>query len=219
MQRPAATQRNEGHALVSLNTIVNHPPLTPMSPRSTGHDPPVALCDLFKIGIGPSSSHTMGPMKAAGLFLQHLDGRWDQVHRLRATVYGSLAWTGKGHATDKALILGLAGERAESIDPDLVEQKLLAMLASRRLTLPDGRSIQFDPKTDIVFDTVQSFPRHPNAMTFEAFDAAGRGLLRELWFSLGGGFVEQADVERHDAGQAAARFHFENAQTLLDLGR
>jgi len=205
---------------MNSNSILNRQAAAVPVPRADAiGDPPVAIGDLFKIGIGPSSSHTMGPMKAAGLFVQHLDGRWDQVHRLLATVYGSLAWTGKGHATDKALILGVAGERAESIDPDLVEQKLLAMLASRRLILPDGRSIQFDPKTDIVFDTVQSFPRHPNAMTFEAFDAAGRSVLRELWFSLGGGFVEQADVERHDAGQPAARFHFENAQTLLDLGR
>src|ERR1700683_104240 len=206
MQRPAATQRNEGHALVSLNTIVNHPPLTPMSPRSTGHDPPVALCDLFKIGIGPSSSHTVGPMKAAGLFLQHLEQHWDQVHRLVATVYGSLASTGKGHATDRALMLGLAGERADTIDPDLVEPKLLAMLASRKLMLPDGRSIQFDPRSDIVFDTVQSFPRHPNSMTFEAFDPAGRSVLRELWFSIGGGFVEQDQASHPGTCRAAVPY-------------
>ena len=204
---------------MSLNTIVNHPPQTPMSPCSPGRDPPVALCDLFKIGIGPSSSHTVGPMKAAGLFLQHLEQHWDQVHRLVATVYGSLAWTGKGHATDKALMLGLAGERADTIDPDLVEPKLLAMLASRKLTLPDGRSIQFDPRSDIVFDTVQSFPRHPNAMTFEAFDPAGRSVLRELWFSIGGGFVEQDQASHPGPCRAAVPYPHDNAETLLALGR
>ncbi|HEX2790665.1 MAG TPA: L-serine ammonia-lyase [Steroidobacteraceae bacterium] len=204
---------------MSLNTVLNHPPPAPMTPPGTRRDPPVALGDLFKIGIGPSSSHTVGPMKAAGLFVQHLAGRWDEVQRLLATVYGSLAWTGKGHATDKALMLGLAGERVDTIDPELVEQKLLAMLASRKLTLPDGRSIQFDPKSDIVFDTVHSFQRHPNAMTFEAFDAAGRSVLRELWFSIGGGFVEQDAAGNSASCQATVPYPYDNAETLLALGR
>jgi L-serine dehydratase len=204
---------------VSLNTALNRPPQEPTAPAGTGRDPPVGLGDLFKIGIGPSSSHTVGPMKAAGLFLQHLEGRWDHVHRLMTTVYGSLAWTGKGHATDKALMLGLSGETADSIDPDQVEQKLLAMLASGRLTLPDGRTIHFDPRSDIVFDTVQSFHRHPNAMTFEAFDAAGRSVLRELWFSIGGGFVEQDLPGQPTSGRASVPYPYDNAETLLALGR
>jgi L-serine dehydratase len=181
--------------------------------------PPVALCDLFKIGIGPSSSHTVGPMKAAGLFLRQLADHSANVHRLVATVYGSLAWTGKGHATDKALILGLAGETADTIDPDAVEQKLLAILEARRLRLPDGKSIAFDPATDIVFDTVQSFPRHPNAMTFEGFDAVGRSLLRELWYSVGGGFVEQDQAGAAASAQPAVEFPYVDAETLLALGR
>jgi len=188
-------------------------------PAASHRDPPVALGELFKIGIGPSSSHTVGPMKAAGLFLQHLAGRLAEVQRLVATVYGSLAWTGKGHATDKALMLGLSGETADAIDPDQVEQKMSAIISSRSLTLPDGRSIRFDPATDIVFDTVQNFARHPNAMTFEAFDAAGRSVLRELWFSIGGGFVEQEDAGAAGSSQPPARFHFDNAQELLALGR
>jgi L-serine dehydratase len=204
---------------MSLNTLMNHLPEAPRLPRAINRDPPVALGDLFKIGIGPSSSHTMGPMKAAGLFLQHLVYRFDQVQRVVATVYGSLAWTGRGHATDKALMLGLAGETADTIDPDQMEQKLHAMLASRQLKLPDGRPIAFDPTSDIVFDTVQSFSRHPNAMTFEAFDAAGHSVLRELWFSIGGGFVELDNAQRQDAAQPPARYHFENTHTLLALGR
>ena len=134
---------------MNSNSIVNRPPAVQL-PRSHTigdppvaiGDPPVAIGDLFKIGIGPSSSHTMGPMKAAGLFLQHLDGRWDQVHRLRATVYGSLAWTGKGHATDKALILGLAGERAESIDPDQMDPAVARIRTSGRI-----RAIATTPAT------------------------------------------------------------------------
>ena len=204
---------------MNSNSAMTRSPSAQMTQSSASNDPPVALGDLFKIGIGPSSSHTVGPMKAAGLFLNHLEAHRSTIHRLVATVYGSLAWTGKGHATDTALMLGLAGERADTIDPDLVEQKLLAMLASRTLTLPDGRSIAFDPKTDIVFDTVRSFPRHPNAMTFEAFDAAGNSLLRELWYSIGGGFVEQDDAAHGGAAQQAVRFPYENGETLLKLGR
>jgi L-serine dehydratase len=93
------------------------------------------------------------------------------------------------------------------------------MLASRKLTLPDGRSIQFDPRSDIVFDTVQSFPRHPNAMTFEAFDPAGRSVLRELWFSIGGGFVEQDQASHPGTCRAAVPYPHDNAETLLALGR
>ena len=204
---------------MNSSSVMNSSLSVPMTPAGAQRDPPVALDDLVKIGIGPSSPHTVGPMKAAGLFLHHLEGRWDHVDRVIATVYGSLAWTGKGHATDKALMLGLAGETADAIDPDLVEHKLRAVHAGRKLTLPDGRAIRFDPKTDIVFDTVQSFQPHPNAMTFEAFDTAGRSVLHELWFSIGGGFVEQDDAGSLGTDQRAVRFPFENAQTLLALGR
>lgn len=204
---------------MNSNLVMNRSRSAQMTQASPSQDPLVALADLFKIGIGPSSSHTVGPMKAAGLFLSQLGAHQANTHRLVATVYGSLAWTGKGHATDKALMLGLAGERADAIDPDGVEQKLLAMRTSRQLTLPDGRSIQFDPTTDIVFDTVQSFQRHPNAMTFEAFDASGRRLHRELWFSIGGGFVEQDGAGGPAAGQSPVLFPYDNGQTLLALGR
>ena len=204
---------------MNSNLVLNQSRCAPGTQARADNDPPVALADLFKIGIGPSSSHTVGPMKPAGLFLQHLGARQAHTHRLLATVYGSLAWTGKGHATDKALILGLAGERADAIDPDGVEPKLLAMLASRQLTLPNGRSIQFDPKTDIVFDTVQTFQRHPNAMIFEAFDAAGHRLHRELWFSIGGGFVEQDDADSPAGHPSTVPFPYENGQTLLAFGR
>jgi L-serine dehydratase len=180
---------------------------------------PAGLCDLFKVGIGPSSSHTIGPMKAAGHFLHNLGQQVAQTHRLVATAYGSLAWTGTGHATDKALILGLAGERPEEIDPDGVEQKLCDILASRELTLPGARVIHFDPKNDIVFNTSRSFERHPNAMIFEALDADGKRLLHELWFSVGGGFVEQEGAPNHTAEGKSVLYPYENASTLLALGR
>ena len=96
----------------------------------------ISVFDLFKIGIGPSSSHTVGPMRAAFAFLQHLGPMLAEVARLTATAYGSLAWTGKGHATDKALILGLAGFRPDDIDPDLADAAMAGIVADRRLTLP-----------------------------------------------------------------------------------
>ena len=180
---------------------------------------PVGFCDLFKIGIGPSSSHTIGPMKAAGSFLENLGPHVARAHRLLATAYGSLAWTGKGHATDKALILGLAGERPEEIDPDRAEQRLRHVLGSRELLLPGGRAIHFDPTTDIVFDTVRSFERHPNAMSFEALDANGDRLTHELWFSIGGGFVEQEGAESRAVETVALPYPYESAATLLALSR
>lgn len=157
-------------------------------------------------------------MKAAGLFLEHLGGRQSLVDRLVVTVYGSLAWTGKGHATDMALMLGLAGERPEDIDPDSVEAKLAAIRSRRELKLPSGKVVTFDPSSAIVFDTVKSFARHPNAMGFEAMDASGQPLLRETWYSIGGGFVEQDGAAAGDDGQPDLPFPYEDGSTLLGLG-
>jgi L-serine dehydratase len=209
---------------VNVHSVVRQPtaPDSDLSQSSLSHSPdntPAGLCDLFKIGIGPSSSHTIGPMKAAGFFLRNLAQQVDRTHRVVATAYGSLAWTGKGHATDKALILGLAGERPEEIDPDAVEQKLRDILDSGELRLPGSRVIHFDPQSDVVFDTHGSFERHPNAMTFEAFDASGRRLLRELWFSVGGGFVEQDGAANPTGESRSVPYLYKNASTLLALGR
>jgi L-serine dehydratase len=184
--------------------------------RSAAH---IGLTDLFKIGIGPSSSHTVGPMRAAGLFLKNLGERGLAAERLVATVFGSLAWTGKGHSTDKALILGLIGELPEEIDPESIEGKLSAVAARRTLILPTGRAIVFDSSTDIVFDTLRTFSRHPNAMSFEAFDGAGHRLFREVWFSIGGGFIESEGAESLEATLLELPFLYDNAEILLALAR
>lgn len=149
--------------------------------------PPVSLLDLFKIGIGPSSSHTIGPMRAAAEFRAGLTGL--PAARLTATACGSLAWTGKGHATDRALILGLAGFSPENIDPDEAEAALQLIRATGRLILPNGAAIAFDPARDVIFDRETQFQRHSNAMRFSAYDAAGTQLAEKLCFSIGGGFV------------------------------
>ncbi|MDR3505705.1 MAG: serine dehydratase beta chain [Acidocella sp.] len=134
----------------------------------------ISLLDLFRIGIGPSSSHTFGPMRAANAFLDALAGREGRIARLAATAYGSLAWTGKGHATDKAMILGLAGCRPDEIFPDEADQLFRGIAKAHVLRLPDGREIGFDPARDVSFDRQTQFERHTNAMRYAAFDATGQ---------------------------------------------
>src|ERR1700758_3663241 len=125
---------------------------------------PTGVCDLFKIGIGPSSSHTVGPMRAAAAFVRSLrGGHEEQVTRLEATIFGSLAWTGKGHATDKALVLGLSGETPEDIDPDEASRLFEGILKDQSIRLSSGRKIAFELDRDVVFDRKRQFDRHPNA--------------------------------------------------------
>ena len=150
-----------------------------------------SVFELFKIGVGPSSSHTVGPMKAAAAFASGLieTGAIDRVASVEVALLGSLAFTGKGHATDKAVILGLSGERPDSVDPDAAETLAADVRVTRRLNLAARRSIAFDPATAIVFDTVTPAPRHPNTLRLVARDAAGVTLADETWLSIGGGFV------------------------------
>ena len=123
----------------------------------------ISVFELFKIGIGPSSSHTVGPMKAAGAFVAGLET--ERVARVKVTLFGSLAFTGKGHATDRAIILGLAGEIPETVDSDRAEALLADAATRRRLPLAGRNDIAFDPEVDIVFDFVSTPPRHPNTMS------------------------------------------------------
>ena len=146
----------------------------------------ISVFDLFKVGIGPSSSHTTGPMKAAAAFVAALDGRdRARIKGLRATLLGSLAWTGKGHATDKAIMLGLSGQSPETLDPDKVDQIVRQMTETSGLVLPTGESLSFDPAHDIVFDFDTIPPSHPNTMRFAALDGEGE-VLRQESLDLGG---------------------------------
>ena len=181
----------------------------------------ISAFELFKIGIGPSSSHTVGPMKAAAAFLAGIArrGALGRVARLRVELFGSLAWTGKGHGSDKAVMLGLAGERPETVDPDHAERLVAEIGTGRRLRLPEGPVIPFAPGTDIVFDGQAPTPRHPNTLAFIAFDAAGNVLAQERWCSVGGGFVlPEARLERPAAATAPLPYPFRNAVELLALG-
>ncbi|QAZ38126.1 L-serine ammonia-lyase [Methylibium sp. Pch-M] len=151
----------------------------------------VSVFDLFKIGIGPSSSHTVGPMRAAKLFVQRLDheGLLERTARVVSELYGSLGATGKGHGSDKAVLLGLIGEDPDSVDVDAIPARLAALREHRRLALLGRHGIDFDEARDLLFRRRQSLPFHPNGLRFTAYDADGGELADRCYYSVGGGFV------------------------------
>jgi L-serine dehydratase len=165
----------------------------------------VSVFDLFKIGIGPSSSHTVGPMRAARLFALRLahEGVLARTARVHAQLYGSLGATGKGHGSDKAVLLGLAGHEPDTVDADAIPQLLAAIRSAGRLTLPGGPEIAFDEKADLVFHRRESLPFHANGMRFVAFDAAGAELANRTYYSVGGGFVVSDEVAADGRKQKA----------------
>ena len=161
----------------------------------------VSTFDLFKIGVGPSSSHTVGPMRAACRFAQKwLDegGRLPQVARVRAEVFGSLALTGRGHGTDKAVLMGLEGHLPNEIDPDLIPGTLERIRGSRTIRLLGRHEIPFDEKQDLIMNKRQKLPYHTNGMRFTAYDAAGAVLATRDYYSVGGGFVVNQDEAAED---------------------
>ena len=166
----------------------------------------VSVFDLFKIGIGPSSSHTVGPMRAARMFTLRLaaDGVLDRTARVKCELFGSLGATGKGHGSDKAVLLGLAGHEPDIVDVEAVPALLEAIRAGRRLVLgggPGGAAIAFDEARDLVFHRRQSLPFHANGMRLSAFDAAGAELAARAYYSVGGGFVVSDEVAADGARQ------------------
>jgi len=165
----------------------------------------VSVFDLFKIGIGPSSSHTVGPMRAARLFVQRLahEGQLPRVARLKCELYGSLAATGKGHGSDKAVLLGLLGEAPDTVDVDAVPALLHRLRHDKALALPGGPTIAFDEQGDLKFHRRESLPFHANGMRFSAFDAAGASLAERSYYSVGGGFVVSDEVAADGARQKA----------------
>jgi L-serine dehydratase len=186
-----------------------------------------SLFDLYKIGIGPSSSHTMGPMRAARRFAQTLQetNHLDNVAAIRAELYGSLALTGHGHGTDRAILLGLSGEEAATIDPATIDSKLAAIRSSKTLPLLGHRITPFSEPDHLVFHRDQMLPpnaktKHPNGVRFTAFGEDGKTLATETYFSIGGGFII-ADGENPSSpsvtSTAALPYPFKSAADLLAI--
>ncbi len=164
----------------------------------------ISALDLFSIGIGPSSSHTVGPMRAARRFAGDLEqaGLLEDVARVRAELFGSLGATGRGHGTDKAVILGLAGEAPESVDPDAADRLIAELSESHRLRLANRTWIGFDPSADITLHLRRALPGHPNGITLTAYDAAGALLHEGTYYSIGGGFIVTEDELRQPPAAA-----------------
>jgi L-serine dehydratase len=185
----------------------------------------LSIFDVFKIGIGPSSSHTMGPMTAACRFLELLrkSGRPSEIARIRVKLHGSLAFTGKGHGTDRAVALGLLGWIPAELDADQAERDLDALGQTQTLSPAGLKPLAFDPAADIVFDFGPALPGHANGLVFEALDAQGRTLLAETYYSIGGGFVVTAAEKQaaHVPDRTAANwpYPFSTAAEMLDMAR
>lgn len=181
----------------------------------------ISIFDLYKIGIGPSSSHTVGPMKAANYFLQKLieQQQFDNVTRVKCELFGSLGATGKGHGSDTAVMLGLMGEIPESTDTDLVEQRIADIENNHQLYLNQQRVIDFDRKEDLILHKKKFLPYHPNAMTFYAY--IGQDCIAEAtYYSVGGGFVLNDDEAKRKnqplvEAKISVPYPFDTADELL----
>ena len=180
----------------------------------------LSVFDMFKVGIGPSSSHTMGPMVAAARFLDMMRASPFHFAGVRASLHGSLAFTGVGHATDRATVLGLLGFTPDSYDHELAEASLRALEASHAFTVDGLPELHFDPKTDLVFDYDTALPGHANGMILMATDAQGDVTLQQVFYSIGGGFVmteeELAAGKATDEG-APVPFPFKTAAEMLEM--
>jgi L-serine dehydratase len=182
----------------------------------------ISVFELFKVGIGPSSSHTVGPMKAAAAFVGGLvaNGAIEQVASIEVSLMGSLAFTGRGHATDKAVILGLSGETPDTVDLDAAEALVARVRETKALNLAGRRAIPFDAERAIRFDTVTPTPRHPNTMRLIARDAGGATLSDETWLSVGGGFIIRDGAgEDVSSGKPQLPYPFRSGAELLARGR
>ncbi|MEJ2741326.1 MAG: L-serine ammonia-lyase [Gammaproteobacteria bacterium] len=180
----------------------------------------ISLFDMLKIGIGPSSSHTVGPMAAARRFVRGLkkDDLLTQVTRIDIQLYGSLGATGKGHGTGPAVLMGLEGHQPDTIDPDILPPRTDEIRTQRALSLNGEHSIVFDESTDLTYHKKESLPYHPNGMMFTAFGKQGDTLRQRTYYSVGGGFVvdeKAAGADRIVEDNTPLRYPFKTAVDLL----
>lgn len=179
-----------------------------------------SLFEIFKIGIGPSSSHTMGPMRAAADFVAGLGGKGLLlgVRRVEVDLYGSLALTGHGHGTDRAILLGLCGEVPDRIDPDSIEPRLSLIRSQCLLPLRGLHGIEFREPRDLLFHKDETLPGHSNGMRFRAYDGAGTELLGQVYYSIGGGFIRKEGEDTRVTTSSPVPYPFRNADDLLRIG-
>jgi L-serine dehydratase len=181
----------------------------------------ISAFELFKVGIGPSSSHTVGPMRAARRFVDGLkaNGLLAGTARVRAELFGSLGATGHGHGSDRAVMLGLAGEDPETVDPDRVADRVAEIRSSRRLALTGVHEVTFDPDQDVLLHRRRTLPFHPNGMIFTAYDVDGSEIDVRTYYSVGGGFVVDeaaTGADRIAPDPTPVRFPFSNGVELLE---
>ncbi|HLX10809.1 MAG TPA: L-serine ammonia-lyase [Thermoanaerobaculia bacterium] len=184
----------------------------------------ISIFDLFTIGIGPSSSHTVGPMRAARRFAQRLEREslLSPLARLRVELFGSLAMTGKGHGTDRAVLLGLEGETPEEVDPAWMPRRVAEIREEGKLRLLGMREVPFAEREDLIWNRKELLPLHSNGMVFSAFDAAGGTLEHRTYYSVGGGFVVDEDTASQDRlvrDQTPLPYPFASGAELLETCR
>jgi L-serine dehydratase len=179
-----------------------------------------SIFEIFKIGIGPSSSHTMGPMRASADFVAMLGAQSSlvSVRRVQIDLYGSLALTGKGHGTDRAVILGLCGEIPEKVDPETIGVRLATIRSIHSVPLRGLQPVAFDEPRDLLFHKDQALPRHPNGIRFRAWGGSGELLLEQVYYSIGGGFIWKEGEESSRSDLAAVPHPFWSADELLRIG-
>jgi len=190
----------------------------------------ISVLDLFKVGIGPSSSHTMGPMVAANAFLSDVRHFIDENpdtdgYHVRCTLKDSLAYTGVGHATDRAVVLGLHGYLPDTIIDENMDEVIEKTWNSKTIVISDNKEASFFSEDDIIFDTRNSLTQHPNGIVFELLNGSGGLLLSSTFFSIGGGFIstlaEIDDVEAPIAAEpsSAYPYPFDNSEQMLEMAK
>ncbi len=180
----------------------------------------ISVFDMFSIGIGPSSSHTVGPMRAARRFVEGLsrDHLLDDTVRVVSELYGSLGATGKGHGSDKAVLLGLEGERPDKVDPDIIPERLESIRANHKISLNKTHEISFNEAEDLILYKKKSLPKHANGMIFNAYDSEGNLLASKTYYSVGGGFVVNDDLDADTPimeDKTQVKYPFTSAEELI----
>jgi L-serine dehydratase len=179
-----------------------------------------SIFEIFKVGIGPSSSHTMGPMRAAADFARGLEtgGEIGRISRVLVELYGSLALTGHGHGTDRAILLGLGGELPDLIEPETIEPKLAEIRATKKLKLACAKELSFEESLDLLWHKDKTLAAHSNGMRFTAFDANGTTVATQIYYSIGGGFILREGERTSEKSAKPVPNVFSSADELLKIG-